>query len=382
MLSGFFCIKMNIAPAVQEGGWTMTKTGYFICERADTLAPHRMLGDSGGRLWIFFQNRYRALSCGFSDSRGAVWSPSADLLADISGPFSACADPAGGLHLTARARHPQDIHYLCGAGGKWDSRAVYSARETGATTCFPSVEWSGGRPHLVFAARGYSSGDWSGIHLPLAPGSGPGPGAFAIPSPAGGVQGWIREMGFVADSLHWGGGLAAGGGGVLHLAYSTFWRDGHHLFYSFLAPGGPGWSPPDRLTGTDRCQGYPSVYSSGDRVFLLYRSADGRRRALTVLSGEGGAWQAGLTVPLDPGAEILAQGFLAGEKGPGIYWADRASCRAMPFGGGAPIPLLDPEGGGMGSFCLAPAGDSICMAWTLRGDPGREILFETVERPF
>lgn len=354
------------------------KTGYLICRRADTLLPHRVLCDSGGRLWIFFQNSYRSLSCGYSDDRGGSWSPAADLLEDVSGPFSACADN-GRIHLAARNRHPQDVHHLEGNDGEWRGRLVYSAHRNGATTYFPLVRCHDGIVHLVFAARKYSSNSWSVVHVREGPGGSDGSGGFELPGPAGVVSGWEKGMGFLAESLFWSAGLALDGRGRLHLAYRAFWLDGYHLFYTFTGPGDPRWAGPERLTGGERCEGPPSIHVHRDRVYLLYRSNGNGRPFIRTLVKDPDIWRPGPAIPLEGIGETLAEGFLPGEPDPGIYWADRTAFRAMPFSGSGPSLFFKPEGGEINTLSAAPAGISLALAWTRKEDPRREICFEMIE---
>lgn len=354
-------------------------TGYFINDRADTLLSHRILCDSGGRLWVFFQNRYRSLCCGYSDDRGSSWSPALDLMAGISGPFSVCAGEKGGLHLAARSFHPQDVCLLSWNGKKWAGGPVYRAQEKGAATFFPLIKTSGPVLHLIFAARRYPSGVWSVVHLRPSPDREPEAGGFELPGPAGGLSDWSRELRFLSDSLYWTGDLAVDGRGGLHLAYRAFWQDGYHLFYSFLPPGQPRWDGPERLTAGGWCSGHPSLHASGDRIYLLYRLWRESGHEVKIMAREGDRWHDGPAVPLSSGGEIRSDGFLPGGKGPGAYWAGPEGCWFLPFGGTRPELIFRPEGKKIYTFAAAAAENRLCLAWTEREDPLREIRVKVVE---
>ena len=355
-------------------------TGYFVGRQADTLLPHRILCDGRERLWLFFHNGLQSLSGGFSDLRGEVWTPPRELLAGVSGPFSACFDAAGReLHLAARGLHPQDIHHLGWNGREWSATPVFDARRSGSTTYSPQVLSHDGCLHLLFAARQYTGGSWRVLHLRRRPGGGIETGGFNLTGPQT-LAGLEKELAFLPDIFYWSGYPAADARGVLHLVFRAFRRGGYQLFYTFLPPGGQ-WADPLPLAPGEQCRGHPCLYPDADRLFILFQSGQNGRGTLKILAGDGERWETAAAAPLESGEVVLAGGFLPGSGGPRPYWAGPGGCRLLPLGGHGPETILAPGNGkSLGSLSAAPAGKDLCLAWTEREDPGREIYFERFDQ--
>ncbi|MDA8227596.1 MAG: hypothetical protein M0T74_07810, partial [Desulfitobacterium hafniense] len=309
------------------------KTGYSLCERADTLQTHRILCDNTGRLWIFYHNQTRSLSFGISDDCGNSWSEAFDLMAEISGPFSVFPDEKGGIHLAVRSFHPQDIHYLELSEAKGSHKLVHQAQENQTTTYFPLIAKAQNCWHLVYGTRKYTTGAWAVVHLQQKPDDALEISKFDLPDPSFPFN---KELIFLSESLYWSGDLAVDAVGCLHLVYRFFWQDGYHLFYTSLPTGQSRWNPPERLTIGEWCAGHPSLYSFQDGIYLFYRSSTNKGQIVKQVFRTGNKWTTVSAIPINHNQQILSEGLLSGSVKPTAYWVNQQGCWLLPFGSTEP----------------------------------------------
>lgn len=301
----------------------MIKTGYQVSGSPDTLVTHRMLSDAENRLWIIFQTSYRSLAYGTSADGGLTWSPAREILPDVSGPFAATVGTGGSIHIVARRSHPPDISIITWNGKSWLGGTVMSTAGKKLVTGCPLVVESGdGLVHVLFAVRGYSSGDWAVKHTVLdlhRQEINEHPVPF-IPAPP---PRWPQRLDFLKEILYWSGDIALDRQNNLHLAGRIFTEGHYQIFYSYCSKETGQWREFIPLTATPVHRGHPRIIAGADgkEIHVLYQVEEEKGNSLACQTlGAGGRWGGERVIARGVKTDFLPE-VIKTVYGPVVYWA-------------------------------------------------------------
>lgn len=309
----------------------LINTGYRVSRQPDTLITHRIVADDTHRLWIFFQSHYRSLAFGFSEDGGQTWSSPQELLPDISGPFSAAAGTGGRIFVVARKTNPPDIYLLVWNGSQWSEGILPSPGKQFVTASPLVAGGSGQEVHVVYAARGYSSGEWAVKHSLLDLGRGEIYDRHVPPISAPQPQ-WPSRLEFLRESLYWAGDIALDSENNLHLACSVFSGSHYQIYHSFCSGASGQWGAFSPLTAAPFHSSHPRLLAGqGNREVhaFLQREKEGGYSLISLSRSPGGKWGPEKTLAGNLKEDFPAEPVIT-PSGTALYWSDGGGvCRTL-----------------------------------------------------
>lgn len=322
----------------------LTNTGYRVPEKPECLMTHRIITDTEKRLWIFFQSHYRSLAFGFSEDGGQTWTSPQELLPDISGPFSAAAGAGGMVFVVARKTNHPDIYLLVWNGSQW-SEGVLPSPGKQVITASPLVAGGSGQEvHVVYAARGYSSGEWAVKHSLLETGRGeifdrPVP-LISAPQPE-----WPPRLEFLRESLYWAGDIALDSESSLHLACSVFSGSHYQIYHSFCRGASGQWGAFSPLTAAPFHSTHPRLLAgqvNGEIHAFLQREKEGGHTLIGLSRSPEGKWGSEKTIAVNLKGDFPAEPVKT-PSGTALYWSYGGGISRSLFGISCPTEKIVKE---------------------------------------
>lgn len=341
----------------------LINTGYQVAQKPDTIITQRIVADSENRLWIFFQSHYRSLAFGTSEDGGRTWSAPRELLPDISGPFSACAGARGSVYVAASKTNPPDISLLVWDGCQW-SEGVLPVSEKQKIIASPMVSVDNvSGVHVIYAARGYFSGEWAVKNSLWDTGSGeissrPVP-PLSAPQPE-----WPSGLEFLKESLYWTGDIALDSKNNLHLACSVFSGTHYQVYHTLCSGAGGQWEAFTPLTATSLHSSHPKLIpgQGGSGVHAFFHREKEQGYSLTsIFRSPAGKWGSEKTL-----AEGLPDDFppqpVNTPYGPVLYWSDGSGVNRSFIEVSSPAEKI--VGEKVTSFAAAASREKVFLACT------------------